>query len=77
MALPPTKLSRVREALARGDTREALRIAAAFPQLGNHRERITRGWAALTQPDFYQQLGKNPAELVADGIAAIRERYNL
>lgn len=72
-----TKLSRVVRALADGDVRTALRIAAAFPQLGKHKERITRGWAALQSPVFYRELGHDPDLLVADAVAAIKERYKL
>jgi hypothetical protein len=76
-ALPPSKLSRVRAALAAGDSRLALRICAKFPQLGEHKARITRGWAAVQNPDFYTQLGMDPSELERDAILAIRERYGL
>lgn len=75
--LPPTKLSQIRDALAAGRGRDALRIAARFPQLGEHKERITKGWAAATRPEFYRELGLDPVALEQDGIAAIRERYNL
>ena len=74
---PPTKLSQIKDALARGDTTTALRIAGGFPRLGEQKERITRAWGALTHPEFYRGLGYEPDTLVADGVAAIRERYGL
>lgn len=72
-----TKLARLREMMARGDEIDALRMAARFPRLGEHKERITRAWAAHTNPDTYRAMGHDPSALVADGIAAIRERYGM
>ena len=63
------------DALARNDGREALRLAAAFPHLGVHKEAIQRGWQACSRPDFYRSLGKDPDQLIAVGIAAVRVRY--
>lgn len=77
MTMDETKLSRVRALMAAGDTRGALTIVAKFPRLGEHKERITRAWAAATNPTFYTELGRDPAALVADGIAAIHERYKI
>lgn len=75
--LPPSKLSRVRDALARGDHVQALRIAAAFPELGRWKGRITRGWAAHLQPEFYRELGHDPLALFWDAILAVCERYGI
>ena len=72
-----TKLQQIKNALAEGDEVGALRIAASFGRLGEYRDRIRRGWAAHTQPRNYAELGKDPAALVADGIAAIREKYGI
>ncbi len=74
---PRTKLSRLLELMADGDNRAALKLAASFPRLGNHKEPITRGWAAIQSPDFYRQIGKDPDALVVAGVEAIRERYDL
>ena len=74
---PVTKLSCLTERWSCGDRLGALRIAAKFPRLGEHHERITRGWAAHTNPDFYASMGENPHELVADGLLAVAERYGL
>jgi hypothetical protein len=73
-----TKLKQLKDRLAAGDAAGALRIAAGFGRLGEHRERITRAWVALTNPRFYRdELGMDPAALVADGVAALRERYGV
>lgn len=54
----------------------ALRMAYRFPRLpATHRRRITRGWEAHTHPRFWQGLGLDPATLLADGVAAVREVF--
>ena len=65
----------IREALARNDGCEALRLAASFRHLGEHRDAIQRGWEACRNPGFYQQIGKSPDALIAVGVAAVRQRY--
>jgi len=70
-----TKLSILQNLMAAGRLVEALKLAAKFPQLGPQKAAITRGADALNHPRFYEQLGKNPADLVAAGIAALKERY--
>lgn len=72
-----TKISKLKAAAAQGDWKAALRIAAKFPQLGGHGPRIIRAHEAGHNPGFYRQIGKDPSALVADGIAALKERYSL
>lgn len=72
-----TKLSILKEYLQNNDPINALRIAAKFGQLGEHKKAITAAWAAYINPQFYKQLGKDPKKLIAAGIAAIHQRYNL
>jgi len=57
--------------MAAGQERDALRLAASFPRLGEEKLVITRAWAATTNPGFYQQMGKNPEDLYRAGIDAI------
>lgn len=70
-----TKLSRLKALAASGDWHGALRIAAKFPQLGEHKRAITTGYEAATRPNFYLQIGKDPAALVEAGKQALRARY--
>lgn len=77
MKVPTTKLAQLKACMAAGDEIGALRIAAKFPTLGEHRERIQRAWSAFNKPEFYRGMGYDPATLIADGIAAIRERYSI
>ena len=72
-----TQLSKLKVFMAEGDHKAALRLASKWSRLGDHKERITQGWAALSNPDFYRQIGKDPEALVASGISAIRERYEI
>lgn len=72
-----TKLSKVRRHAAAGEWLAALRIVAKFQDLGEHRVVITRAWAAQHNPDFYKELGYVPAQCLAAGIAAMKERYAL
>jgi hypothetical protein len=77
MPVMTTKLARLEAHMAAGETLEALRIAAKFPWLGEYKERIVRGWSAHTSPEMYRGMGLDPDALVADAVAAIRERYGI
>jgi hypothetical protein len=72
-----SKLARLKAAFAAGHPLDALRIAAKFPRLGEHAGPITRAWAAHTNPEFYRQIGQDPALLIAAGIDALRDKYRL
>ena len=72
-----TKLSKLKAMMAAGDYHRALRLAAGWPRLGHHKEAIQQGWAAMSNPGFYRQIGKDPDELSKVGLVAIRERYNI
>ena len=65
----------VRALIEAGRFREAIGRAAKFQDLGDHRGRILSAREAYERPDFQRQIGKNPDELIAAGIAALRERY--
>lgn len=75
--LPRTKLSILRDHMSRCDYRAALKLAASWHELGEEKEAITRGWAAMTNPKFYVDIGMSPQQLVNEGIAAIRRRYKI
>jgi len=77
MTTDESKLSRLRAAWAIGDAIGVLRIAARFPRLGGERDAITRAWAAVQNPDLYEQMGDDPAVLVAAGLRAVGARYAL
>ncbi len=75
--MPETKLSKLKAAWASGDGIGSLRIAAKFQQLGEHKEAITRAWAAFQSPAFYRGIGQEPDALLAEGLVALAERYDL
>lgn len=72
-----TKLAKLKAAASDGDWRSALRIASKFPNLGHHKAAIKRGHEAFSNARFYEQIGQNPTDLIAHGIAALKDRYSL
>ena len=72
-----TKLQQLKDAAAAGDWATALRIAARFYDLGDDQPTITRAHECAVRPAFYRQLGRNPDEAIAAGIAALKRRYAL
>lgn len=70
-----TKLSKLITAAQAGDWAGALRIAARFPQLGEHKRAIVTAHECLVNPRFYVQLGMDPAAAVEAGKVALRARY--
>ena len=70
-----TKLSQLLDLIAAHDWNAAIRLAAKFPRLGPHRDDILRAKDALLQPDFYHQIGRDPAALIDAGKRAILSRF--
>lgn len=65
----------VRTLLESGRFRDAIMRAAKFADLGEHRDRILSAREAYERPAFQRELGRDTDRLIADGIAALRERY--
>jgi hypothetical protein len=72
-----TKLSQLKTRWATGDLLGALRIAARFPQLGTEKDAITRAWEASQRPSFYRQIGRDPEQLIEEGLDAMRSKWEL
>ena len=72
-----TKLEKLKKMWAAGDYRAALKLAASWPRLGDHKGAIQRGWAAVTHESIYRQMGKDPEELYRAGLVAVADRYEL
>ena len=70
-----TKLAQVRAHMAAGDMRAAILIAARFGELGQQKAAIQGAREAYLRPDFQKQLKRDPAALIAAGVAAMRERF--
>lgn len=62
-------------AIAAEDWQEALRLAARYRHLGEHKAAITRAWTALQHPEFYQALAHDLDAVMAAGIAGLRARF--
>jgi hypothetical protein len=70
-----TKLEQVKQAYANGNYKDALRIAAKFPQLGDERKAITLASECFSNPRFYQQVGVNIDQTINDGVKALAGKY--
>ena len=74
---PMTALQKLKNLMAAGEHRKALKLAAGWADLGEYKDAIERGWAAYSNPDFYRQIDECPDLLIQHGLHAIRERYNI
>lgn len=72
---PASKLDQLAVLMKTGKWNEALLFAAKFQDLGDHAKAITQGAAAITNADFYRQIKKGPAALIAAGVEALKARY--
>ena len=72
---PRSKASIVREHMAAGRWQEAIRIAARFPRLDQHRAAILDAHGAYTNPRFFSQIGKNVEFLKEAGRVALIDRF--
>jgi hypothetical protein len=75
LGMPPTKISIVRECMATGRWREAVRIAARFPRLGDDKSAIQRAWPTFYNPNFCRQVGRDPEAMISAGREALRRRH--
>lgn len=72
-----SKLDQIRGAWAAGDRIAALRIASRFGDRSPETQVFKRGWDAHSNPDFYRQIGKDPAGIVAMGLDALAAKFKL
>lgn len=72
-----TKLDTLKNAAAAQDWQGALRIAAKFADLGEHKAAIVRAHEAHSNARFAVQLGREPAADIEAGIQALCARYSL
>lgn len=73
--MPVKKIDLLRDHMAAGQWHDAIKLAAKFPRLGDHKAAITRAKDAIVNPGFCRQLGRDPDALIDAGIAALRDRY--
>jgi hypothetical protein len=72
-----TKLSKVQAAMTVGDWPRAFSIASKFARLGSQKAAIMRAQSAALSPGFYRGLGRDPAAVIEEGKAAMRERFEI
>lgn len=77
IAEPDNKTGMIRAAWTAGDKLGALRIASRFWDRSDDTKTFKRGWDAHSNPDFYRQLGRDPAALVEAAYAAIARKFKL
>lgn len=58
-----------------GEWEKAIKFAAKFPRLDEHRNAILSASAALLSPDMYRSMGKDPEALFSAGVAALKDRF--
>jgi len=66
---------RLLQHMRNGEWAAALRLAASFPRLGEHRDAIQRGWQATVRPEWSAQMGRDASQDVEAGIEALKARY--
>lgn len=69
------KIDVLRKLMNAGEWEKAVRFAARFPRLGEHKTVITRAASALLSPSLYRGMGKDPDALLEEAVAALKERY--
>lgn len=69
------KIDALSTLMKQGQWVEAIKFAAKFPRLGKQRNRILSASSAILSPDFYISMGKRPEIIIADGVAALKERF--
>lgn len=67
-----TKLAVLRELIASERWREALRLAASWPDANKE---VRQAWEAFARPDFQRQLGRDPETMIDAGKHALKTRY--
>jgi hypothetical protein len=72
-----SKTSQLQNAWNSGDRIGALRIASRFFDRSPETKAFQRGWDAHSNPRFYQQIGKNPAQLVEAALTALAAKFGL
>ena len=71
------KTDQIRTSWAAGDRIGALRIAARSFDRSADTKTFKRGMDAYNNPNFYQQLGKNPQQLTAAALELLAKKFGL
>jgi hypothetical protein len=71
------KIDVLRAHMQRGEWKEAIRIAARFPRLGDARNVILDAHMAYTSPGFLAQVGRDPDAAKEAGRTALLTAYGV
>ena len=69
------KIDQLSALMRSGDWHAAIKFAAKFPRLDKHRDPILSASSALLSPDFYRSMGRDVDAIVAEGVAALKDRF--
>ena len=71
------KTDMVREAIAAGEMKKALRIAKGFRinVSADQRDAMARAYECILYPDFYRQIGTNVQEAIDKGVRVVTALY--
>lgn len=70
-----TKTDQIAAALASGDNRKALSLAARFFDRSDETLLYKQAQGAANNPRFYRQIGKDPDAIVDAAVTALRSRF--
>ena len=73
------KTELVRQAVAEGDMKKALRIAKGFRinVSAEQRDAMARAYECILYPDFYRQIGTNVHEAIDKGVNIVKSLYGV
>ena len=71
------KTELVRQAVAAGDFKKALRTAKSFRinVSAEQRDAMTRAYECMVYPDFYRQIGTDIPNAIAKGVEIVKSLY--
>lgn len=70
-----TKTDIIKNALANGDTRKAISVASKFFDRSDETQLYKQAQAAIGNPGFYRQIGKDPDAIIAAAVENLEARF--
>jgi len=70
------KSDKIRAALANGDTRKAISLASKFFDRSDETQLYKQAQAAIGNPGFYRQIGKDPDAIIAAAVESLTHRFH-
>ena len=72
-----SKMDQIRAAWAAGDELGALKIASKFIDRSDDTRLFNQGYGAHLRPEFYRQIGRDPAAMTEAAIVALARKFKL